>query len=416
VLTPAGLVLVGAQPAFAVSPLCGTPITHSIVLTSNLDCSNSLGLEIAAGGITINLNGHTVNGGSGSYGYDGLTQQNSEEAYPDVTVENGTIENFRYDVNVTAARSLTLSNLKLLTDGAGDYSAAYVDNVDVGNFTNLTIGGSGAGDYPYDGLEVIDSATVRVVNSTVSRASNIGFYDKNGDHVSFSADRASGFGSSAYGFYEEYSGSISYSSDIANGDDIGFYLYCDGYGTANVTSSAANHDDYGIEPYECYGESNPPGGAFSYIGSTFNHDTANNNEYGWYSDSDNYDVTVSYGTFNYNSEDGIYSNYDFQGDFSSNTASHNDGYGMLMYEPGSETVSSNRVLNNGDTGIYLEDNYSGYDYNVVAASNNTAEYNHDYGLYADYAAPGGGNVALYNTPYDCFNFVCSPGSTIPIAP
>ncbi len=85
---------------------------------------------------------------------------------------------------------------------------------------------------------------------------------------------------------------------------------------------------------------------------------------------------------------------------------------MNFYYPGNETVTHNTTNHNTGSGIYLEDNYGG-EYNVKTASDNTADYNSDYGLYADYGAPGSANTALHNTPYDCYNFVCGSASTIP---
>jgi hypothetical protein len=115
-----------------------------------------------------------------------------------------------------------------------------------------------------------------------------------------------------------------------------------------------------------------------------------------------------------NSEDGFDDIDSFGASWLENVAKYNGGYGMDLIYPGDDTVAWNLASHNEAAGIFLEDNFSSGD--VDNASNNEAFYNDNDGLYANYAAPGSGNRALDNTPYDCFNFVCVSGSTIAAAP
>ncbi|MBV8236577.1 MAG: hypothetical protein JO075_12815, partial [Acidimicrobiia bacterium] len=75
-----GVVLVPRSPV-AVS--CGETISSSIVVGNDLTCASGNGLAVAADGITVNLNGHTLAGNPG-----GLGVHNS---YRGVTIENGTV-------------------------------------------------------------------------------------------------------------------------------------------------------------------------------------------------------------------------------------------------------------------------------------------------------------------------------------
>src|SRR5262249_55994400 len=47
------------DPASAVTFTCGSTITSSVTLTSNLNCTGNP-ITVAGAGITVNLNGHTI--------------------------------------------------------------------------------------------------------------------------------------------------------------------------------------------------------------------------------------------------------------------------------------------------------------------------------------------------------------------
>jgi parallel beta-helix repeat protein len=65
---------------------CGDTVTEDVTLNTNLLCPQMPGLVIGADGVTINLAGHTLNGGiSGTIGID------NQAGYDDVTVRNGSV-------------------------------------------------------------------------------------------------------------------------------------------------------------------------------------------------------------------------------------------------------------------------------------------------------------------------------------
>ena len=349
-----------AVPASAANPLCDTTVTTNVKLTSNLSCSGETGLIIGKKNITINLNGYTISGGTGADDQSGIYA--NSESYGGVTIENGTIDDFEYDVYISGARALTLKNLTLEVDGTGSFEGVYLDNVAGGTLSDLTVKGDISSDYPSDGVAIYDSAQVTVSGSTVAgaAASDAGFYEEYGSGDSYKNDTASGiyttFGNDGYGFEDYESSSVSYTGSSANHDYEGFYLDCDAEGTVTAKNNLANNNDlYGFYLIDCY-VSVPSG----YDGSVLSGNTANHNEYGYYSGDTsyyNYAINVSGNTFNSNSEDGIDSYYDWGGTFSGNTASNNEGYGMYFYYASLLTITSNTTNSNGDSGIYLDENY-----------------------------------------------------------
>ena len=216
-------------------------------------------------------------------GFEGIYADS--ESYGGVTIENGTIDDFEYDVYISGARALTLKNLTLEVDGTGSYEGVYLDNVAGGTLSDLTVKGDISSDYPSDGVAIYDSAQVTVSGSTVvgAAASDAGFYEEYGSGDSYKNDTASGiyttFGNDGYGFEDYESSSVSYTGSSANHDYEGFYLDCDAEGTVTAKNNLANNNDlYGFYLIDCY-VSVPSG----YDGSVLSGNTANHNEYGYYS-------------------------------------------------------------------------------------------------------------------------------------
>lgn len=414
VVAPLAAVLaLPAVPAAAANPACGSTVTTNVTLTSNLNCSGEMGLTIGHKNITINLNGHSILGGSGADGYEGI--YSASNSWGGVTIENGTIDDFEYGVDITGARSLTLKNLTVDVDGTGSYDGVSLGNIAGGTLSGLTIQGDVTSDYPKFGVSIVDSAQVAVSNSTVvgAAADDAAFYEEYGSDDSYAHDTASGiystFGNEGYGFEEVDSSSVSYTGSTANHDYEGFYLASDDNGTVTVKNNTANYnDDVGIYLLGCYLEI--PSG---YKGSLISGNTANHNGWGYYSGSSyySYNVMVTGNTFNGNSEDGVYSYYDWSGTFSGNSASNNGGDGMYFYYSALLTIKGNTTSDN-DNGIDINDNAS--EYQATNGAANTANGNSDYGLIAADAVPDTGavNIAKNNGGEDCYNWVCQVSATV----
>lgn len=373
VLAPLSVVLF-AQPASAGVPTCGMTLTASLTLTGPLNCSTYTSgpdLIIGASGITVNLNGKTLTSDDEIGIEVGAV---SLKAYADVTIEDGTITGAADGVYVNAARALILRGLTIVSPSLA-YEGVYAKNVAGGSFSALNVTDTNYGVY-LDG-----SSQVTVTGSKVT-SSETGFYDTYSTDDTYSADIASGFGTTiGYdGFYGYYSYGETYMSDVANGDYDGFDVYNDGYGPATLKDNTADSNyNSGFLLYENYGY---------YASEVVEGNTANLNEYYGFYDYDSYGAT-----------------------WSQNTADHNQEYGIYLYYPYYYTVSYNTTSDNDGTGLYLYDNDSYY--NVKTASGNTANGNGDYGFYGEYAAPDTGavNNATNNTPYDCYNFVCDASAT-----
>jgi hypothetical protein len=106
------LALCFAAPAAANHVQCGDTITQNTTLDSDLVCSGD-GLTAEAGGITLDLAGHTLQGPLAfSVGVNVLS-------FDHVTIRNGTISGFSRGVDTDGARGTTLRNMVLQRNGAG---------------------------------------------------------------------------------------------------------------------------------------------------------------------------------------------------------------------------------------------------------------------------------------------------------
>jgi parallel beta-helix repeat protein len=116
VLVALAAVVVGgsAQARAAVTAVsCGDTLKASVRLGNDLvNCPNS-GLVVGASNITVDLNGHTINGRNEASGID-------VQKHANVTIENGAITDFYYaGVNVSDSRGVVLRKLTVSKIGAG---------------------------------------------------------------------------------------------------------------------------------------------------------------------------------------------------------------------------------------------------------------------------------------------------------
>jgi len=114
--------VVGASPAHAVVPPCGTTIVQDTTLTADMTCPGD-GLYIGASNVTLNLNGHTITGPgpnvrpSPNQIYSGV---NILFGRTGVTVTNGTIRAFTIAATTQVnANGNRLSFLRLVNNGQG---------------------------------------------------------------------------------------------------------------------------------------------------------------------------------------------------------------------------------------------------------------------------------------------------------
>jgi parallel beta-helix repeat protein len=142
VLTCAVLGLFGLYPAqaSAANVSCGDTITQNTKLTSDLIGCPSFGVAIGADGVTLDLNGHAIEGALGSNGPDDVGVLNGSlppagtGGHANVVVENGTIRGF--DIGIGGAggsndvfRRLTVAHNSLMGIACGCSASVIKDSV-----------------------------------------------------------------------------------------------------------------------------------------------------------------------------------------------------------------------------------------------------------------------------------------------
>jgi parallel beta-helix repeat protein len=118
---------------------CGDTITQNTKLTSDLIGCPSVGIAIGADGITLDLNGHVIEGAPGSSGPNDVGILNGSpstgtEGHANVVVENGTVRGF--DTGIGGAggskdvfRRLTIAHNSLMGIACGCSASIIVDSV-----------------------------------------------------------------------------------------------------------------------------------------------------------------------------------------------------------------------------------------------------------------------------------------------
>jgi parallel beta-helix repeat protein len=374
-----GMLATVPAAVFAAQPNCGDTIYVNTTLTADMDCTGlGSGAAIYMGrkGITLNLNGHTIWGPTGSDGAEGVDTNYKKHT----TVKNGTISDFQEGIYANQSVGGTFKNLDIHCDNDDNYPDGVYVSYGVGNIlNNITIDS-----WCYVALDFYGSAENWVTNNNITEATYgiYSEYDSN-DHVS-----GNYFEYTYAGIYDDYSSHNVYSSNRLNGDELGasygFYLDCDDYGWVKLLNNETwGNQDYGFYTYYCYDDSNEQ------YGSTITGNSSHDNVDGGY---------------------GFYDDYSINTTWSGNSAKRNDSFGFYFDTPGLVAFNNNVANHNGDDGIYAYENYgTGYG-NFASFRNNIANYNEDYGINADYGiANASGNTAHNNgnSPDDCYNVDCN---------
>jgi parallel beta-helix repeat protein len=121
-LIAAATLALGGGQALASHVACGDVITQDTTLDSDLiDCPGR-GIVIGAGGITLDLDGHTIDGLGGGFPEDhcsvgvasgplSLCPGPADQSYADVTIKDGTIRDFDFGVLASAADRSAMQGL-----------------------------------------------------------------------------------------------------------------------------------------------------------------------------------------------------------------------------------------------------------------------------------------------------------------
>jgi parallel beta-helix repeat protein len=168
-LAAAGLIAFGANQASASHVSCGDEITTDTTLDSDLvDCPNN-GIVIGADGITLDLNGHTIDGDGTEFpGCDEMTELCdigvANDFHDGVTVRDGSVREFGIGVLVRGAqknRILKISSSRHDFFGAalGDSPRSVIRNSSLSR--NIAPEG--------DGIGLFGSDHVRIVRNKIRR-------------------------------------------------------------------------------------------------------------------------------------------------------------------------------------------------------------------------------------------------------
>jgi hypothetical protein len=135
------LLLQGADSAFATHVGCGQTITSDTTLDSDLLNCPADGIVIGADHITLDLNGHTIEGDGIDFVTNTAGVKNAGHA--DVTVKGGTIRSFARGVRIESASDNVVQELQLAGVGEGILFSRVTDGTIAKNTTPGSLNGLG---------------------------------------------------------------------------------------------------------------------------------------------------------------------------------------------------------------------------------------------------------------------------------
>lgn len=170
VLALSGMVVLNSPASAADTVGCGDTVNTNVTLTHDLGPCPGNGLVIGANGITVNLNGYTITGSNTTNTttteYLGILV----EGFSNVTVRNGTVQNFDAGVSIVEGgtnhvRNLTVHdnvNHSSLTGAINPCS--YGDGITVFDSSNNVIAGNTAfRNGPFSGVSLVGNSDENIV-------------------------------------------------------------------------------------------------------------------------------------------------------------------------------------------------------------------------------------------------------------
>jgi parallel beta-helix repeat protein len=138
---------------------CGAYVTHDVTLKHDIYGCVQGGITIAKSGVTVDLNGHTINGlGEG----DGI----AASGVSGVTIKNGSVVNFEAGLRLTAVQNSRVLDTRFSMNSD---ASAWVEASSGNKFKRLTMTNNGDG-----GFRLISSNGNRIARNKVSGASDSG--------------------------------------------------------------------------------------------------------------------------------------------------------------------------------------------------------------------------------------------------
>lgn len=358
-------------PARAGTPVsCGDTITHSVVLTSDLNCTGN-GLVIDADGVTVNLHGHQIAGSGSGLGISIAPDlQQQPRLQIDLSVRNGTLRRFGVAADLEVGGSAHLDNLDVADNTKGVGTAipsltVYVKDC-VFQRNEAAIGGpigpnSGGGMFLVVNNSTFVSNGLAVGINGTSRSATIGS----------SVFRAN---STAINVYN---GSLNVANSQFVGNQQGITAVLEG---VTVTGSVIRNSSVALDVFDDFYFMTVQGNRFLDSG-----------------------IGVRIGGTNVNTSH-----------FTGNTLTGNGAAGLFVnLRTGSVLVSGNTFSRNGSApGAYTDPSgrplTAGAWANAGTFTGNLATRNAGYGIEGYSVVDGGGNVARHNgNPAQCLGVVCA---------
>jgi large repetitive protein len=220
-----------ASDSYAAKPVdagCGQTITADTTLDSDLTKCSGPGITIGADGITLDLNGHTIDGkGKGS----GV---NNVAGHDGVTIEDGSIRNFMESVAIVGASDNHLRGLSLSGDR---HVGVYVQDSSAIQIEQLSVV-----DIRFSGIFTWRSHDVRVEGSSAS-GNGAGLVAQASDHVAIEANSFHGNAGEGIALQEASESHVAGNTVSHNG---GAGIFLDAADTNQVSGNFASHNGDGI--------------------------------------------------------------------------------------------------------------------------------------------------------------------------
>ncbi len=429
--TPASFTWTVTSAPVPTAVSCGQVVTVSVSLTNNLvDCLGD-GLVIGASGITIDLDGHTIDGVT-----QGLSAGIRNEGFDSVTIIGGTIQEFETGVHLGAGSSLGI--IDGVTAQLNVLAGIQLSNADSGGNGNTIRNSTVAGNA--DGILITNGTQdASVYDNVISGNAGFGLHVLNSSGTTVESNTFSGSSGDSV-LLEAASGNTVVGNTVISGGGTGIMLHVGSSGNV-VEGNTVTESESGVVVLDSNGNEIVGNVAQFNGGAGIVLDNA-------------HDSVISGNDVRFNSS-GIELLGSSNNLIEENDASLGDGAGISL---GDSSIANTVVLNtanaNGAEGIHVGDFAPGGSGNMIDRNTttnntadgihvgnvghvivgNTADNNGGWGIYAATATTagmnidGGGNRASGNVGggldpvsgqiIQCFNVVCdggdpAPGDSIP---
>lgn len=382
----------GADASASGEPVrCGDTITADTTLANDLiDCPGK-GIVVGADHVTLDLNGHTIDGDGAGEGCADVSCDIGVDVtghHEGVTIRGGSVTDFEEGVWIEGGRHHSLRRLSVTRNGHGILLAEARDS---------RVDSSSADANLFAGIFVVVSHNIRIHGSSASGNDGAGIPIRDSDHVRIDGNSVSGNSGPAVVLFEHSIRNAIERNSLSDNDDG---IVVEGSDQNVVKHNSASGNGGGVVIVDSNG---------NLVQKNSLHDNVFVGIVVIGSDDNRIEGNSIIGNSqDEQTEGGIHLASNDQGDTSDrNVVSRNELSGNapdgLLVETGQAgtRIELNRANENADDGIDI-------DSSLTSLTRNTANHNHDLGIEAvPGVADGGGNKASGNgNPLQCVNVFC----------